>query len=139
VTCNFRIDIYVHICPCPPRGVTNLKAIQTKGKTMAADVQVSWTPDTDPNVQTTTTSFNVNGSVVGSTTLPAATAAANYLGLSPAPAALKVGDVVIVTNVSTDNLGQTSPIITAPTVTIQSAQPAPTGVTNLVAKQVGSP
>jgi hypothetical protein len=107
---------------------------------MAADVQCTFTPDSDPNVVSSNTVFTVNGAVAGSVTLPGAGAMANYLAISPAPPALKVGDVVSTVTITTDNLGQASPGIPSPNnVTIVAIPAPPTGVTGVGLKQVGSP
>lgn len=137
---TFQITGTVRFIYPPPRGVTVLTAVQ-KGKTMPADVVFAWTPDTDPNAVQTVTTVSVNGAQVGSITLPNATSTFNYSQLTPAPPTLNVGDVVTASSVTTDNQTPplSSPPIPFPSVTIAAAQPAPTGITNPSAKQVGSP
>ena len=138
----FRLDVYFHCVPCPPRGVAGFTASQVKGNDMdpnAADVVFAWTPDVDPHAVSTETTVSVNGTVVGTITLPNASTGFNYLSLSPAPPALNNGDVVTASNVTTDDMAQTSPAIPCNPVTIQAAQPAPVGVSDFVARQVGAP
>lgn len=141
---TIRIDLYVHCVPCPPRGVTGFAAKQTKGKNMAADVQFSGTNDTDPNAISHTSTILVNGANVGSITLPVTPGAPftfNYSQLSPPGPPLAAGNTVVASDVTSDNQSPplSSPAILSNTVTIQAAQPAPTGVTGFTAKQIGSP
>jgi hypothetical protein len=133
--------IEIDCVPCPPRGVTGVSSKQTKGQNMAADVQVLFTPDSDPNVVQSVTTFNVNGNPVGSVTLGPAGAMAAYSAITPAPPPLAVGDVVTGGIVTTDNQTppQNSPNIPFPQVTIAAAPPPPQGVTNVTSKQVGTP
>ncbi len=136
----FRIDLYLHVvCQPMPRGVTGTTSKQTKGPHMAADVQVGWTPDTDPNVVSVLTTFLVNGTVAGTVAGTNSSVMAAYSAISPAAPLLTVGQVVTGFIVTTDNLGQSSPQIPFPSVTITAAPPPPAGVTNPTSKQIGTP
>jgi hypothetical protein len=141
----FRLDVYVHlVCP-PPRGVTDFKAALVKGtKTMPADVVFSGVCDVDPNAVTHTLTVLLNGAAVGSVTLPSTPSTPftfNYSQLVPPGPVLAAGNTVQGSDVTTDNQSPplSSPAILSNTVTIQAAQPAPTGVTGFAAQQVGAP
>jgi hypothetical protein len=107
---------------------------------MAADVQITFTPDSDPNVVSGQCVFLVNGTQVGTVPFgPTATMVA-YSTLAGAPV-LNNNDNITGNLVTTDNQNppQSSPPIPFPPVTIQAAQPPPQGVTNVSSKQVGAP
>ena len=143
---KIRIKYELHVCgsieieciPNPPQGVTDVKSKQVKGPNMAADVQVTFTPDSDPHVQKSETTFMVGGASVGVVTLGPTGVEADYSQIPGAPT-LNVGDMVSGFIVTTDDLGQQSPQIPFPAVTITEAQPPPQGVTNVASKQVGAP
>ena len=106
---------------------------------MPADVQVLWTPDTDPNVTKQTVAYVKNGTAVGSVDVPVGTSMSNFLSLTPAPAPLAIGDVITGTITGSDSFGQTGPAVPFPAVTIIGTPPPPTGVTGVTSKQVGFP
>jgi hypothetical protein len=111
---------------------------------MAADVIFTGTNDVDPNAVSHTSSIIRNGTAVGSITLPVTPGAPftfSYSQLVPPGPVLVAGDTVVASDITTDNQVPplSSPAILSNTVTIQAAQPAPTGVTGFTGKQVGSP
>lgn len=144
--CSLRIDLYVHFVQPPPRGISNFTGHQVKGKNMAADAVFQGTEDVDPNAVKGVTSFLLNGTLSPSTftrtIVPGQTSPAiSYMGSTPTPPALVAGDKVQASDVTSDNQNPplSSPAILSNVVTIQAAQPAPTGITGFVGKQVGAP
>jgi hypothetical protein len=146
----FRLDVFLHLVPPPPKGIKAGILKQTKGPHMAAEVIMPYTPDPDTNVTNTAVTwfFLPAGSPPG--TAPATLGVANYpsppsgvastADLTPPHAAFNVGDQVSNSTVTTDSASQSSPAIPGPnTVTIQAVPPPPTGIIPGQLKQTGTP
>jgi hypothetical protein len=149
-TICFRLDVYLHCLPCPPKGITPGKLKQAKGKNMAAEVQMPYTPDPDTNVNSTAVSWFIipAGSpagtpptALGTVTYPSPPSGlASTADLSPAHAAFNLNDQISNSTITTDSFSQSSPAVPGPnTVTIQTVPPPPTGIVPGQLKQVGTP
>lgn len=112
---------------------------------MTWDAKGAFNADPDTNVTSYTVFFNVNGNAAGSVNVSRTSAgdsggySALYSQISPAPAALKPGDVIVITAEATDSFNQNSPIVpfSPASLTVPTPPAPPTGPTNCVASLVG--
>jgi hypothetical protein len=145
----FRLDIYLHCLPCPPKGIKPGELKQVKGKNMPAEVQMPYTPDTDTNVTNTAVTWFIIPAGSPPATPPATLGTVNYpsppsgvastADLTPTHPAFNVSDQISNSTITTDSFGQNSAAVPGPnTVTIQTVPPPPTGIVPGQLKQVGS-